>query len=229
MGEAIAWFTKDASGFFTGLQFIVVFAQAIFFWVQLKLIRVSLKDTKMAADAAGEAAKASARQAQVAEDSLAKLERPYLFVFNVSRLKAEPWEDGEGDSGFYLKTTYALANHGKIPAIIESVQVSMSIAPQPVLPAIANFDHPLWRSPNLASGEERKGIEEILPWSDFGNDEYGRPVPNLGDNDLWLWVIIRYRGPFSEGHEAQACLRFDSRTEWFFAVSGDEKYLNPGT
>jgi hypothetical protein len=228
LSEASKWFTKDASGFFTGLQFFVVLAQAIFFWYQLKLIRVSLKDTKIAAEAAGDAAKAAARQAHVAEESLAKLERPYIFVFNASQLKVVTYEAAEGD-GAFLAVTYSVANHGKIPAIIESVQVGMSVAVEPMRPPNADFDHLLWRSPILASGEERKDIEERLEWYSYGNDEYDRRVPDLGSNDLWLWVIIRYRGPFSEGHEARACLRFDSRTEYFVGFNGDKKFLATGS
>jgi hypothetical protein len=80
--EAIGsnWLTKDASGFFAGLQFFVATIQAALFIYQLHLIRVSLDDAKTTSSAA-------TRQARVAEDTLNKIERPYLFVFNISSLK----------------------------------------------------------------------------------------------------------------------------------------------
>src|SRR6185437_6462532 len=77
---ASRWFTKDASGFFTGLLFVVAAVQAALFIYQLRLIRVSLDDAKVVSSAA-------TRQARVAEDTLNKIERPYLFIFNVSYLK----------------------------------------------------------------------------------------------------------------------------------------------
>src|ERR1700730_16187968 len=89
-GDAIGsnWFTKDAAGFFAGLQFLVLAIQAVLFFYQLRLIRESLDDAKVVSLAAS-------RQARVAEDTLNKIERPYLFVFNVSRLKVDRWEDAE--------------------------------------------------------------------------------------------------------------------------------------
>ncbi|WP_354101149.1 hypothetical protein [Bradyrhizobium sp. RT5a] len=84
-GEAWGWFSRDASGFFTGLQFFVAITQAVLFIYQLRLIRVSLEDAKVVSAAA-------TRQARVAEDTLTKIERPYVFVYNASSLKDRQWE-----------------------------------------------------------------------------------------------------------------------------------------
>ena len=99
------WLTKDAGGFFAGLQFVVAAVQAVLFIYQLRLIRVSLDDAKVVSSAA-------TRQARVAEDTLNKIERPYLFVFNVSPLKVERWEDYEDVTDCArLCVTYSVANY----------------------------------------------------------------------------------------------------------------------
>jgi hypothetical protein len=41
------WLTKDAAGFFAGLQFLVLGIQAVLFFYQLRLIRESLDDAKI--------------------------------------------------------------------------------------------------------------------------------------------------------------------------------------
>src|SRR5260370_26152998 len=112
-----SWLTKDASGFFAGLQFVVAAVQAVLFIYQLRLIRVSLDDAKVVSSAA-------TRQARVAEDTLNKIERPYLFVFNVSPLKVWRWGDYEdGTDGARVCVTYSVANYGNLTAVIDGRQV----------------------------------------------------------------------------------------------------------
>jgi hypothetical protein len=96
--EAIGpnWLTKDASGFFAGLQAIVAAIQAVLFVYQLRLIRDSLDDAKAASTAA-------TRQAHVAEETLNKIERPYLFVFNVSPLKIQYWQNADGERWWVIE------------------------------------------------------------------------------------------------------------------------------
>src|SRR4051812_32076592 len=81
------WLSKDASGFFTFLLLIVAGLQLVLFWYQLRLIRVSLEEAKTTGIAAADAARASSRQAHVAEETFAKIERPYLFIFKASALE----------------------------------------------------------------------------------------------------------------------------------------------
>jgi hypothetical protein len=81
------WLIHDAAGFFTAVLVAVGAVQLVVFIWQLRLIRTSLDDAKISADAAAAAALAASRQAHVAEETLAKIERPYLFIFNVSVLE----------------------------------------------------------------------------------------------------------------------------------------------
>jgi hypothetical protein len=103
------WLTKDAAGFFTFVLVCVGGVQAWFFWVQLRLIRESLADTKKAADAAGEAAESTRIQAIVARDTLTNVQRPYLFIFNISPLAL----DGQSPVGNpRVFVTYTVASYG---------------------------------------------------------------------------------------------------------------------
>ncbi len=105
------WLSKDASGFFTFLLLVVAAFQLVLFWYQLRLIRVSLEEAKISATAAADAAQASSRQAHVAEETLGKIERPYLFIFNVSALAVDEIENAE-DEYTLLRVTYSVANYG---------------------------------------------------------------------------------------------------------------------
>lgn len=215
---ASRWFTKDASGFFTGLLFVVAAVQAALFIYQLRLIRVSLDDAKVVSSAA-------TRQARVAEDTLNKIERPYLFIFNVSYLKIEHWEDWEdGSEGNTLSVTYSVANYGKLPAVIEDMQVSLSVHSEPLPPANYDYNHPLAVSAVLVPGEPRSDLREGLLWDNVMLDPHEGDRPDFGGMHLFFWVIIRYRGTFSGGHVTRACWRYDERTGRFVEFNGGPEH-----
>ncbi|MBC9877724.1 hypothetical protein G8O24_10270 [Bradyrhizobium sp. INPA01-394B] len=214
--EAWGWFSKDASGFFTGLQFLVATAQAVLFIYQLRLIRVSLEDAKVVSAAA-------TRQARVAEDTLTKIERPYVFVYNVSSLKIDQWEY-EGETGSTLSVKYSVANYGKLPAVIEHMQVSLSVHDEPLPPTNYDYNHPLAVSAVLVPGEPRNDLYEGLAWDRVTIDPYQGDAADLGGKELFFWVIIRYRGTFSSGHVTRACWRYDERTGQFVEFNGGPEH-----
>jgi hypothetical protein len=223
-GVMIGWLIHDAAGFFTLLLVIVGAVQVGLFVWQLKLIRTSLEDAKLAADAATDAATAASRQAHVAEETLAKIERPYLFVYNVSTIKVVDESHLYEDGTSFIGVTYSVANHGKIPAIIKFALASLSVSAEPLPPARLDYDHTLVVSPILAPGEIRIGIEERLKWEDFKATEYDPIAPDFGQNELWFWVIITYRGPFSDQHETRICWRFDEATYRFIGPFGGSEH-----
>src|SRR5690349_16607642 len=65
-GSEEHWLTKDAAGFFTFLLVVVGLAQVSLFLWQLWLIRETLEDTKIAADAAKVGAQAARDSADTA-------------------------------------------------------------------------------------------------------------------------------------------------------------------
>jgi hypothetical protein len=216
------WITHDAAGFFTAALVIVGAVQLVLFVWQLRLIRTSLDDAKISADAAADAAKAASRQAHVAEESLAKIERPYLFIFNVSALGVNEI-DGPDEDYTLLRVSYSVANYGKIPAIIKHAQASLSHFTEPLSPAHLDPSHSLLVSPILAPGEVRAGIEETLKWEGrLLTDEWGDKHPDLEAEELWFWSIITYRGPFTDQHETRLCRRYEAGTGFVGPFGGSE-------
>jgi hypothetical protein len=74
------WMTHDATGFFTLGLFVVAFFQLGLFYRQLVLIRKSLDEAKIAANASTEAANAATTQADLARSEFIATHRPKLVV-----------------------------------------------------------------------------------------------------------------------------------------------------
>jgi hypothetical protein len=217
------WLIHDAAGFFTASLCVIGAVQlALFFW-QLRLIRTSLNDAKISADAAADAAKAASRQARVAEETLAKIERPYLYAIKVEGITVSNETDMFEDGRVWLEVEYSVVNHGKIPAIIEEPRAGLSVFSEPLRPSRLGFDNDLVVDPILAPGEVRLQSER-LEWNDFTATEDDPNAPFFGKKELWFWVIIPYRGPFSQDHEIRKCWRYDIGTGRFIGPWGDHEY-----
>lgn len=207
--------STDASqltAWFTGGQVAVAIAQALLFVWQFHFMRRSV-------DAANDAAKAATTSAQTAKDSFTKLERPYLFVYGVTTIMQDPKRVG----GLESFVRFNVANHGKTPAIIESVEIGFSVDPAaPHAPLHVEQEHQLLTHPILGAGEVRDGLEETLPLGveviQTGNDRL--LIPDLrselgSEEELFFVIYVRYKGAFTEGHETQCCWRYD-RTSGHF-------------
>jgi hypothetical protein len=159
---------------------------------------------------------------------LSKLRRPLnvnhgndrFTKFN--RARGNSIEDAEGDYAL-LKVAYSVANYGKIPAIIKHAQASLSHFTEPLSPARLDPSHVLFASPILAPGEVRVGIQETLRWDGgLWSDEWGDKHPDLGNEELWFWSIISYRGPFTDQHETRMCWRYEAGTGFVGPFGGHE-------
>jgi hypothetical protein len=207
-----AWLFKDASGFFTFGLVIIGVGQAALFFVQLSIMRTGMDDATRAAKAAEDAAKAAGDQARIAGRSLTELERPWVFVFGVSR----PDQD---DSGYFF-VSYTVANYGKMPAIIEFPRVGFvfeNARGDPQEPPLVSEDHSLIATEILKAGEERV-LREYFPDNQIGERRFRvlnegteyqtiHPIPptEIGeDHMLFFRAVITYRGPVSTGHETGA-------------------------
>jgi hypothetical protein len=146
---------------------------------------------------------------RIAERALADIERPYIYIFNPSGFKLETNIE---DPFFYFQ--YSVANYGKTPASIESAFVGISAGITPKRPrAVIGWDEFLV-SPLFVSGERRDSptasipdeIEIVETADEYG--QYNMPVLT-GESALFLWVIVKYSGPFSKGHETSACWRWE--------------------
>jgi hypothetical protein len=151
---------------------------------------------------------ANNRSAKIAERALTDIERPYIYIFNPSGLKIDLDQE---DPFHYFK--YSIANYGKTPARIEGAFVGVSAGVAPRFPrTVVGWDDFLI-SPLFVSGERRDSPTALIPDEIEiieTADEYGQyETPVLtGDGALFLWIIVRYSGPFSKGHETSACWRW---------------------
>src|SRR3982074_183407 len=143
------WLTHDAAGFFTRVLVIVGAVQLVLFIWQLRLIRISLNDAKISADAAADGAMAASRQAHVAEETLARIERPYLYVIKVEGMAVADETNMFEDGRIWLNVEYSIVNHGKIPAIVEEPRAGLSVSNEPQAPHHLGFDDSLVVDPIL--------------------------------------------------------------------------------
>lgn len=164
-----------------------------------------------------DAANAATKSAETASDAFTKLERPYMFVFGVTKLGAIAYVDGAPIGT--RKLSYSVGNYGKMPAVIEDARAQFSVDFEPESPLGVDDSHDLIQRP-VFSAQETRSLPENVP--DQVRFDGQRPILEAG-RDLFLWIVIEYRGPFTSGHETSACWRYDPQ-ESVFVRFGDEEY-----
>ncbi|MET4173838.1 hypothetical protein ABIB99_004938 [Bradyrhizobium sp. LA6.1] len=158
---------------------------------------------------ADKTARISAEAAQAQTHNFSKLERPYLYVFNPKGLQLK--EDVE-DPYHYVE--YDVANYGKTPATIESVFAGISVGRLPGDLGSAWRWHSLLSLPIMVPNEKRTKLSLDVPESiTIGEyaDEDTPPMPEpelSGDDQFFVRIVVKYRGPFTSSHETSACWRW---------------------
>ncbi len=186
------------------------------------------RDVKASVKAAKISAAATVKQANVATHVLTNIERPYLFISDVNRLEIERLEYFDQEIGEWSELqftlTYSVTNHGKIPAIIKNVRVGLQVGEKPRKPDKAEATHTLVMAPTLASGASRPKIRVRISWEKY-SDDLGEIVPEFGDNrSLFFYMLIEYRGPFTNDHETSACWLYNENTWSFIGPWGGPEY-----
>jgi len=175
---------------------------------QMRLLRKSIW-------VSAQSAKATRRLAGIANDTLVNAERPYIYAFGVYKFIVDKAVVG----GYTPFIRYSVANYGKTPGVIEEVLagISTSALGRPKDLLHPEGTHWLVRHPVFAPAERRDDIGETLPGGiptkPSTTEEIILDVPD--NEDLFFWIIIRYRGPFSRGHETSACWRLDQLNNRF--------------
>jgi hypothetical protein len=121
------WVSHDASGFFTlVLAIIGGFQLGLFVW-QLRLIRKSLDEAKVA----GEAAKKSAEAAALNAQAVINAERARIFIsirpLETNVVPGILQARAKGDGTLALRISYVFKNHGKTPAIVRGINHSWAV------------------------------------------------------------------------------------------------------
>ncbi len=153
------------------------------------------------------------------ETAFNKLERPYLFITNAKNF----FHDKERAPMGIASVAYEVANHGKTPAIIDNVRAVICSGVEPVTPIRVNDQHELFVSRVVAPLYTYHPLEDAPDGINFDMTSSGEVIPQLKEGeDVFLWIIVSYRGAFTEGHETSACWRFDSLTNSLVQWGNDD-------
>jgi hypothetical protein len=199
------WVTHDAAGFFTAWLVIVGGIQvALFIW-QLWLIRESLNDTKVAADAAKESAEAAKEGAKVGRESAdtAKLamvasNRAYVH-FNGCRWISHRQDE---DSAVFWRIRPRWVNSGNTPPRNLHFYVHYELLDAPLAPgySFTQDDLPKRRALLPPKGE----IESES--RDFSGTDLA--AVKTGTKFLYVWGTAKYRDifPSTPEHITKFCV-----------------------
>jgi hypothetical protein len=117
--KEVAWWQDPIAIFTLGLVFIGA-VQAVIFYGQMTLISKSLKPAEEAARAAKEAAEA-----------LPKVERAYVFIIpELEFWDPRPHSSGVGQYSSRIGVKFKIVNHGKTPAVVESIDARLRVLPE---------------------------------------------------------------------------------------------------
>jgi hypothetical protein len=148
---------------------------------------------------------------RVTERTLTDLERPYIFVYELSELK-------RGDFNSVI-LTYSVGNYGKSAAIVESVREQMWYGDPTVMydtdeDRAESGDHPLLITRVLSPDFAKDGIEFLVPTDRIyvrGESDGGLYIGprKYETGNLFYRIIVDYRGAFTRGHSSSYCWRYD--------------------
>jgi hypothetical protein len=161
---------------------------------------------------------ATRKSTKIAKDALTKLERPYVYVFDVERLANDIIEDF---------VPFKVGNYGKLPATIKEVLGTICLGIEPERPVkLGETDtctSDLFYSPVLSPSEVRDNLGLVAPNTiSFGavSDEIWPQWE--GDGEMFVRVVIKYHGPFTRDHETSACWIYHSGVNRLIPYGGDD-------
>lgn len=165
------------------------------------------------------------RSVKGAEYVITKGQRPYVFVFNVFQFKAE-WID-VADSYAYM-LPFTVANYGTMPATIEDVHFSIGGKDGgPIVLKLIDRSYLFVTSPIFTIGERRDDSFPVWPWSiKLKMYHSGHPespeisVEPVDASEIFFWIVVKYRGVFTGGHECSYCWRYDRESHHFVEYGG---------
>ena len=176
------------------------------------LLAATLHETWKAGQSAAEIFTQTKRQADLAEQSYKRLERPYLFIefATTSRLR-EVAPEGTAS----LK--YTFVNYGKLPAVLRSIAILLQDNPTLPLRVPLAIDDRTYGV--IAPGGKAPKIREVF----VTNGTPGRRYDNIDAKQLILHGYVAYEDPTGAYHHDSFCMRgIDGGTG--FEIDGGEQY-----
>lgn len=178
-------------------------------------------ETKSASDTATIAAKAAQKSAEIAERALTDLERPYLFIWGVSRMDRGTASKGTAIYDGVPLIRFQIGNFGRTPATVSYVQMGackIPLSAEPEVPLMLHdFDSPT--IPQVfAPGDKSEILGYALPDAiEVKPLQAGYLLPIIEDDQQLLFsVLIKYRGmAISNDYEFSAHWRYSTAEQIF--------------
>jgi len=163
------------------------------------------------------------RSTRLTERAFSDLERPYIYVFGVTNLTGTRTETNIAD---YCGVSYVVANFGKTPAMIREVKIGViATSAEPKLVTTVDRDHYLLTYAIIGPSEERKMREDLPEYIEAAppSDDPFVLVPLLNKGEqLFLYVVIDYDGPFTKGCKTSACWKWNDGEGVFVQYGGND-------
>lgn len=173
--------------------------------------RDMVTEGKNATTAAIEATKEAKRQADLAEDSFRRLERPYLLI---KITETSPLRNQGAVQPYF---NYRLVNYGKLPAILRSVSIGLQDRPE--FPLQMPEATPDTRYEVIAAGSELINHRQAI----VTNSTVGQRFRGDSAEGLILHGIIKYEDSTGAVHTDSVCMRgMKGGTD--FTIEGGEEY-----
>jgi hypothetical protein len=205
-----SWLTKDAAGFFTCLLVIVGIGQAGLFFVQLRYMRIGMRDATLAANAADLSAKAATAiefpvvrtgwmgPEILATDELVKPNAPYGGSVN------DGWP-----TKFSAIGDIKFTNFGRTPAFPEQISLAISVAdklpPTPVYTDQVRCD--------AKAVIEPKDAREIEIHFGFELTDEQIAWISRSEKVLWFYGVLTFRDIMDRSHGICFCWQWGRQNE----------------
>jgi hypothetical protein len=191
----------DPINIFTLGLVIVGAIQAGLFWWQYDLIRESLADAKISANAARKAA-------DVAEQALTVLERPHLFIEEPKIIRTVIQGQGLRQE-FRRELRYEFTNYGKTPAIVRWMEATIRIGES------TNFWQEIFNGRVIFSAAQHKAI---VPLHSYPIQE--EAAPGVIGQTAILTISVTYWDVFDWIHVDE--FKFFRMGDRFVPIAGNE-------
>jgi hypothetical protein len=171
----------------------------------------------------------SSNAARDAAEALPAIERPYVLVSGGGSLAINRQLTQTERPAVFHRT----GNYGRTPAIIENVRAGFSRNNRchPDMPSRVEETHQLLFTRTLKADQEFQYLWIFYPddwttanlWAEQGQIISPIREPDIPPGEeLFLWVIINYRGAFTKGHETSICWKYSSTEHMFLSHGGDQ-------
>lgn len=160
-----------------------------------------------------QSADAAKQSAEIASQSFTKIERPYVFPSNVSRLLPPTEKIGQ------IHIEFTLSNFGRTPALVNDLSAELFVLPSPS------------NQPVLFSDKSKHKMGEILAGGDqirdivcFMSIEDARHLSKIHERDLYLMFIaaVFYNDIFGQKHYALFRWLYHPDKDYFASYGGVE-------